>query len=84
MMSAKHNMIARPYAPQTFHVTGIVQMHIGGQWHETIAYEAVRVERCEYARDTALAQCEAYARQLDPQAVVRWHTPELVRVEVAR
>lgn len=71
---------ARP----TFLVTGIVQMHINGMWHETIAYETVQVERVEQARDAALARCEAYARTLDRHATVRWHTLELVRVEVAR
>ena len=35
MRNTRHNMIAQPYARQSFRVSGIVQMRIGDQRYET-------------------------------------------------
>jgi len=82
MRNTKHNLIAQTYALQSFRVTGVMQYQIAGQWYERPVTETVRCERITQARDKALAQVEKAAREIDPLAVVRWHTPEWVRVEV--
>lgn len=78
-MRANKNPIAQTYTLQAFHVHGIIQCWIAGNWSETPVTETVRVERIGEARGKALTQITAAMREIDPLAIVRWHSPELVR-----
>lgn len=80
-MRAIKNLIAQTYTLQTFRVRGVIQCCVAGEWSEVPVTEVVRVERMGEARGKALAQVEATLRRnLDPLALVRWHSPELVEV----
>lgn len=70
-------------AGQPYRVTGVIQYAIYGGWSEIAANEVVTALNPEQARRLVLAHCEQAARGLDPLAVARWHTEELVRMEVA-
>jgi hypothetical protein len=71
-------------AAQPYHVTGVVQYGIYGGWSEVAVCEVVTALNPEQARRLVLARHEQAARGLDRFAVARWHTEELVRVEVER
>lgn len=69
-------------ASQSYRVTGIVQYGIYGGWSEVAVSEVVTALNPAQARRLVLARYERAARGLDPLAVARWHTEELVSVEV--
>ena len=65
-----------------YRVTGIVQAQIGGDWGEYPTITTV------WAHDRAAAPAAALAswrqtHQLDPLAIVRWHSPELLQIRPA-
>lgn len=68
------NLIAQPYAPQPFLVTGVIQCRIHGAWCEMAVHETVRAQGRDAARAAVLAHVEAGARRVDAGAIVRWHT----------
>lgn len=67
---------------QPYRVTGIVQFSVYGGWSEVAVSEVVTALNPEQARRLVLARHEQAARGLDRFAVARWHTGELVRVEI--
>lgn len=79
MRTTKHNLIAHPYALQERLVTGVVQCYINGAWCEMAVHETVRTQGRDAARAAVLAHVEAAARRVDADAIVRWHTGEMVK-----
>lgn len=79
MRTTKHNLIAHPYAAQPHLVTGVAQCRIHGAWCEMTVREVVAAQGREQARAAALAHVEAAARRVDADAIVRWHTGEMVK-----
>lgn len=63
-------------------VTGIIQTRINGDWSEQPARLLVAASSRQAAPDVALAVYADMAKEQDAYAITRWHTPELVRVEV--
>lgn len=65
-------------------ITGIIQVCIRSRWAEG----GIRVEVRGMDRESAIAAAlelhQRAAERQDPQALVRWHTPEMVRAERVR
>lgn len=66
---------------ETYIVTGIVQFCIYSQWSEMPARVEVRGMDRESAIAAALELHQRAAEREDPQATVRWHTPEMASAE---
>jgi hypothetical protein len=63
-----------------YRVIGIMQSCINGQWSErAVSADVYAVDR-GHAEEKVLGLYTTAARQVDPLAIVRWHTPQRVRV----
>lgn len=60
-------------------VIGIVQMQVRGTWSELSIRADVYAVDGDHAKAKALALYADAARHDDPFAIVRWHSPKLVR-----
>lgn len=63
-----------------YRVIGIVQSQVDGDWHEQPHITTVEAESPAQASQRALDQYTAQVQENDAYALVRWHSPELVRV----
>lgn len=63
-----------------YQVIGIIQSQVNGEWSERgISADVYAVDR-SHAKEKILKLYADAAQRADPAAIVRWHTPELVRV----
>lgn len=62
-----------------YRVIGVLQSQINGQWSERPTSTNIIAASPEQACAGVLARLEREARTLDPYAISRWHSPELVR-----
>lgn len=65
-----------------FRVLGIVQSCVNGVWFERVVNDGVFALDRQTAQDLILSRYQRAALHNDPLAVTRWHTPELVRVQL--
>ena len=63
---------------QHYNVIGIIQFCISSRWSELTVSENTRAEDAGAAKRAVLRRHERIARETDPHALVRWHSPELV------
>ncbi len=65
---------------ENYRVIGTVQSCVNGEWFERSINAGVYAVDREHAKESILALYERAARHQDAYAIVRWYTPNLVRV----
>jgi len=65
-----------------YRVIGIVQTCVNGVWFERGVNDGVFAADQEAAKSLILNRYHRAALHNDPLAITRWHTPELVQVQL--
>ena len=65
-----------------YRVIGIVQTYVNGVWFERPINDGVFAASPEQAMSMILGRYARAALHLDPYAKTRWHSPELVQVQL--
>jgi hypothetical protein len=65
-----------------YRVIGIVQTRVNGVWFERGINDGVFATDQEMAKELVIQRYHRAALHSDPLATTRWHTPELVQVQL--